>query len=604
MQIFKDLGLFGMKIDDKLLLLRKSMKQHDVDAYIMPSSDPHQSEYVADRWLSRAWISGFTGSAGIAVVTQNHAGIWTDSRYFLSAAKQLKDSEFVLHKVIKQFTPLHVSFLKERLPAGSTVGIDGWCFSKKQVDYLANQLGFKDIKLKTSEDLIEKIWDDRPAIPQDDIFIHDIKYAGKDRKDKISDIRKVMAEKKVDYHIITTLDDIAWIYNIRGNDVKCNPVGIAYTIISDKESTLYIDQEKVPDNVRNALEKDGVTISSYQSIIKDLNELDESTSILVDPSSCNVVLHKAINSKEIISGNTISRAMKAVKNETEIAHFKKVMVKDGVALAKMYRWLESELNSTSVSEYDLAIKLAKFRSEQEGYKGESFDAIVGYRANGAIVHYKPEADTCADINNNGVLLLDSGGQYLDGTTDITRTVSFSEPTAEEKKNNTLVLKGHIGLATAKFPVGTVGVQLDLLARQHLWQHGLNYLHGTGHGVGFFLNVHEDPQGFSPGISARSKCPIEVGMVTSNEPGYYKEGHYGIRIENLVVTVKSKDEGFLEFDTITLFPIDQRLMDKGLLNPQEKEWLDNYHQKVYNKLSPQLNGEEQEWLKEKCKPIDQ
>jgi len=574
-----------MKIDDKLNLLRKSMKEYEVDAYIIPSSDPHQSEYVADHWQSRAWISGFTGSAGIAVVTHDHAGVWTDSRYFLSAAEQLKDSEFVLHKVIKQFTPLHVSYLKENLSAGSVVGIDGWTFSKKQLDHLSKQLKEVDISLKTNEDLIDKVWEDRPPIPDDDIFIHDISYAGKDRKEKINDIRKVMDQKNVDHHMITTLDDIAWIYNIRGSDVKCNPVCIVYTIISKDKVTLYLDENKLPESVKTELEKDGVTIAPYKSIIKDLNELDEKDSILVDDSSCNAVLYKAINAKDIVHGDTISRIMKAVKNDTELDHFDKVMVKDGVALTKLYRWLESELKEKTVSEYELANKLAGFRAEQDGYKGESFDAIVGYRANGAIVHYKPEADTCAEIENHGMLLLDSGGQYLDGTTDITRTVSFSQPSAEEIKNNTLVLKGHIGLAMAKFPIGTLGVQLDLLARKHLWDHGLNYLHGTGHGVGFFLNVHEDPQGFSPGVSARSKCAIAEGMVTSNEPGYYKEGAYGIRIENLVVTVKSKDEGFLEFKTITLFPIDQTLIDNDMLSDNEKQWLDSYHDKVYAKLSP-------------------
>jgi len=593
-----------MKIDDKLILLRKSMKDHGIDAYVIPSSDPHQSEYVADHWLSRSWISGFTGSAGIAVVTQDHAGIWTDSRYFLSAAEQLKNSEFVLHKVIKQFTPLHVTYLKEHLQAGAVVGIDGWVFSKKQVDYLTNQLAEVDVSLKSSDDLISEVWLDRPTIPKDNIFIHDLEYAGKDRKDKISEIRNVMTEKKVDHHIVTTLDDIAWIYNIRGSDVKCNPVCIAYTIISHEKTTLYISKDKLTPSVKQELEDDGVSIASYKDIVKDLNELSESDSILVDPASCNSILYKAINAKNIVAGDTISRIMKAVKNETELDHFRKVMIKDGVALTKMYMWLEDLLKNNKVSEYDLAVKLAGFRSQQKGYKGESFDAIVGYRANGAIVHYKPEADTCAEIENNGVLLLDSGGQYLDGTTDITRTVSFSEPTTEERTNNTLVLKGHIGLAKAKFPIGTLGVQLDLLARQHLWAHGLNYLHGTGHGVGFFLNVHEDPQGFSPSISSRSKCPIQVGMVTSNEPGYYEEGKYGIRIENLVVTIESSDKGFLEFDTITLFPIDKKMIDRKLLDDQEVEWLNNYHLKVYSKLSPHLNEDEQAWLKEKCSQIEE
>lgn len=591
-----------MKIDVKLNLLRKEMLDRGIDAYIIPSSDPHQSEYVAEHWLSRGWISGFTGSAGIAVVTQDHAGLWTDSRYFIAGKEQLKGSEFELHKVIKQFTPLHISYIKEHLSPGNTVGIDGWCFSKKQLDYMTKQFDQVDIKVDSSHDLTGAIWQDRPSIPRDNIFDHDIIYAGKSRTDKLSSIRKEMAAKDVDYHLITTLDDIAWTYNLRGSDVKCNPVFISYTLIAKDKACLYINEEKIPADLKAILQNDGVSIAPYKDIIKDLNELNEADSILIDEGSCNSVLYKAINAKNIVNGQTITRKMKAIKNETELSHFKNSMIKDGVALTKMFMWLENELKESTVSEYDLAIKLTGFRSQEKEYYGESFDAIVGYRSNGAIVHYKPEADTCAHIKNEGVLLLDSGGQYLDGTTDITRTVSFSDPSEEEKTNNTLVLKGHIGLARAKFPIGTTGVQLDILARQPLWNHGLNFLHGTGHGVGFFLNVHEDPQGFSPGISSRSKTVIEAGMVTSNEPGYYKEGHYGIRIENLVVTVNSKDDGFLEFDTITLFPIDKSLIDPSLLDHAEIEWLNEYHHKVYTELSPRLDQAQKAWLKSKCAPI--
>lgn len=591
-----------MKIDVRINRLRKVMNDHGIDAYIIPSSDPHQSEYVASHWLSRAWISGFTGSAGIAIVTKDHAGLWTDSRYFIAAAEQLQDSEFQLHKVIKQFTPMHISFLKEHLAAESKVAIDGWCFSKKQVDYMTKQFEEVGISLVTNHDLIAQVWEDRPSIPAKKIFEHEISYVGKDRSDKLSDIRKVMSTKDVSHHFITTLDDIAWIYNLRGSDIKCNPVFIAYTLISQDNATLYINKEKIPAELYSRLEQDDIFVAPYSDIIKDLNELDESTSILVDEGSCNYILYKAINAKDIVHGETISRKMKAIKNDTELSHFRNAMIKDGVALTKMYMWLEQELTSNPVSEYDLAVKLAGFRSEQAGYHGESFDAIVGYRSNGAIVHYKPEADTCADIKNEGMLLLDSGGQYLDGTTDITRTVSFSEPTDEERKNNTLVLKGHIGLARAKFPIGTVGVQLDMLARQPLWEHGLNFLHGTGHGVGFFLNVHEDPQGFSPGVSSRSKTVIEAGMVTSNEPGYYKEGHYGIRIENLIVAINSEDDGFLEFETITLFPIDKNLIDQSLMTTTEIVWLNDYHRNVYEKLSPHLDKDQQTWLKSMCEPI--
>lgn len=591
-----------MKIDDKLVLLRKTMSASNIDACIIPTTDPHQSEYVADHWQARAWISGFTGSAGIATVTQDDAYIWTDSRYFIQAEQELADSEFELKKVIKQFAPIHVEYLIGTLPKGSTVGIDGWLFSKSQIDHLHKKFKAADINLNSSVDLLSEIWEDRPPLPSDHAFEHDLAFAGKSRIAKIEAIRKELKEKNVDHHLITTLDDIAWTLNIRGSDVPCNPVVISYLLISSETTTWFLNQDKLSKELLDQLKNDGISVEGYTDILQHLNELNESESILVDKLNCNSILHKAINAQEIVYGDNLPIAMKAIKNEVELKHFRNVMIKDGRALTKFYMWLESTISSRPVSEYEAGEKLASFRAQQELYRGESFEAIVGYKSNGAIVHYRASEHNCKDIKGEGMLLLDSGGQYLDGTTDITRTVYFGTPSAEEKTNYTLVLKGHIGLACAKFPKGTLGVQLDMLAREHLWESGLNYLHGTGHGVGFFLNVHEGPQGFSPGISSRSKCIFDAGMVTSNEPGYYKEGEYGIRIENLVITIESKDEGFLEHETITLFPIDTNLVDADIMTKSEIKWLNSYHQRVFDKLSPGLSEAEQLWLRDKCEAI--
>ncbi len=591
-----------MSINDRISSLRKSMAEHSIDAYIIPSTDPHQSEYVATHWKGREWISGFTGSAGLAVVTRDHAGVWTDSRYFIQAEEELASSEFTLHKVIKQGAPMHEVWLAETLPAGSTVAIDASLFSVSQVKGLRLRLQKNDIELHDSIDLLQQAWQDRPSLPIEAIFEHELVYAGESRADKLSRVRDKMKEAKADQYFISTLDDIAWLFNIRGKDVACNPVAIAYAIVTMDDAHLFIDQQKVSESLTASLSADQVQLSDYRDIQAHLEAITPPSRILVDAASCNADLYQSIHADAVLKGENIVMHMKAVKNKTELSHFREVMKKDAVALTKLYMWLEQKLSHRAVPEAELAEQLIAFRAEGADYYGESFDAIVGYEANGAIVHYRPEHGSCADIKNKGMLLLDSGGQYTDGTTDITRTITFSEPTAEQRRAYTAVLQGHIALAQAKFPIGTIGGQLDALARQFLWQHGLNYLHGTGHGVGFFLNVHEPPQGFAPGLSTRSNTTLLPGMVTSNEPGYYKEGAFGIRIENLVICKQADDEGFLDFETITLFPIDTRLIDQSMMSAAEIKWLNEYHQEVEEKLRPHLNEEQQQWMGTKCKAM--
>jgi len=590
-----------MNCAEKLSLLRTAMKSKGFDAYIIPSTDPHQSEYVANRWKSREWISNFTGSAGTVVVTQDHAGVWTDSRYFIQAEQELADSEFVMHKILHQGTPQYISWIKEQMNAGAKVGIDGEVMSKAMVQHFQKVLDNKQIEIDTNSDLIQQVWNDRPGLPSNELFVHATNYNGESVADKIAKIRMQLADMGAQHHLITTLDDIAWIFNIRSNDVEFNPVVISYALISQNELTLFVSSDKVNAELQAYFDDNNVQIKDYSDIYSAAAEIPKTDTILVDKSSVNVKLYDSITA-QIKEGEMPSRHLKAIKNETEIAHLKQVMVKDGVALAHTFYWLEKNKESQDITEYDLAQKLIECRGQQADYFGESFSAIVGFKGNGAIVHYRPLEHHCATIKGDGMLLVDSGGQYLDGTTDITRTFYFGTPTVEEKNAYTRVLKGHIALAIALFPEGTVGGQLDILARQYLWEDGLNYLHGTGHGVGFFLNVHEPPQGFAPGLSRRSKAVLKPGMYTSNEPGYYKEDHFGIRIENLVITEQAAKSNFLSNNTITLYPICTKLIDMNLMTEIEKQWLNDYHKDVSDQLTPQLEGEIREWIKEQCAPI--
>ncbi len=590
-----------MNTGQRLSQMRQVMSEAHIDAYIIPSNDPHQSEYVADHWKSREWISGFTGSAGTVVVTNDHAGLWTDSRYFLQAEEQLKSSSFVLHKMYDQFSAGHIDWMKGHLQEGARVGIDPLLFSIIQEEDLQKKLGGAGMHLVYIENIMDKIWSDRPELPRNKIFRHDVRYAGSSRSEKISVIRDQMKTLGADYHLVSTLDDIAWLFNIRGRDVDYNPVVIAYAVIGPNGVVLFIDPAKIDAGLASEFKGDAIEIMDYQSLAGFLNKLPESASILVHKPSTSIAMYRAINAR-IIPGQLISRDLKSTKNATELKHVKDAMVKDGVALVRAFMWLENELKTRTVSELEFSDKLAECRATQDGYYGESFGAIIGYRGNGAIIHYRPEKETCAQILPEGILLADSGGQYVNGTTDITRTIALSPPTERQKEAYTRVLKGHIALACAIYPKGTIGGQLDVLARKPLWDAGLNYLHGTGHGVGFFLNVHEPPQGFTAGLSSRSNTVLKPGMITSNEPGHYVTGEYGMRIENLIVTVESDKEGFYAHETITYFPIDTTLISRKLMSDEEIAWLNAYHVMVRNRLSPNLDTKEIEWLEQKCRPI--
>lgn len=591
-------------INQRIEALRVKMKEKRLAAYVIPSSDAHQSEYVNAHWKSREWISGFTGSAGLVVITQTHAGLWTDSRYFLQAETELAGCQMVLHKQGVPHAPEHNVWMRENLPTNSTIGLDGKLFSVGQVQRMRQVVHTKGIKVATEHDLIQTVWANRPTLPDNPIFEHDVKFTGNDRTAKLTAIRAEMQVQSVSFHLVTTLDDIAWIFNIRCNDIEFNPLAIAYAVIGLEDTWLFINPAKIPTTLATKFKTENITIHSYNYISKFLLGLPKSQKILINPNTLSVYLSDLLTSSQIKKGATISTRLKAIKNATEIGHLRQTMVKDGIALLKTYLWLDKTLDNQSVTEFEVAEVLANFRKAQGRYHGESFAAIVGYQGNGAIVHYRPLPDTAAPIKKEGILLLDSGGQYEDGTTDITRTFALGSVTEEQQKNFTLVLKGHIAIANLVFPKETKGFQLDAFARQYLWQHRLNYGHGTGHGVGFFLNVHESPQGFATSI-ARGQNTFEPGMVTSNEPGFYKSGEYGIRIENLILCVEdmTNDFGtFYRFEDLTLFPIDKKLINKELLSKQEIEWLNNYHQKVWEGLSPLIIGKELKWLKNACSPL--
>lgn len=590
---------------EKINKLRNLMKSCNLDAYIIPDTDPHQSEYVAKHWESISWISGFTGSAGTIVVTMDEAGLWTDSRYFIQADKQLKNSGIVLHKM-RTREPEYIQYLYNKLSKGKKVGINAKVFSVSAVQNMEKIFLNKNIILETNYDLIDLIWVDRPTIPMNPIFIHSVKYAGKSRTQKITELRNIMTKKNIDYHLLTSLDDIAWLFNIRGNDVDFNPVFISYALISQDDAFLFIEDKKIPDDVKNQLNKDGLKIYPYEKIIDFISKIEKGSSVLIDSKKTNKWLYDAIpEGCLIIEDINITTKQKAIKNPVEIQHIKNTMIIDGVALVKFYHWLDNNLGKMKITEITASKKLEFFRSQQEGFIELSFSTIAGYAAHGAIVHYQATPQTDIELKQKGLLLIDSGGQYLGGTTDITRTIALGKPNEEEIHDYTLVLKGHIDLATAKFPIGTKGYQLEILARKPLWDNGMNYGHGTGHGVGYFLNVHEGPQAIGPSVSSYKDIYFQPGMITSNEPGVYIENKHGIRIENLILCIEDKKTTFakfLKFETITLCPIDTSLIDVSMLTENEKQWLNDYHKKVFDKLSPYIDEDEKNWLKNKTKEI--
>ncbi len=590
------------KIVKRIASLRKLLSEKKLSAFIIPSTDPHLSEYVASHWKSREWISGFSGSAGTVVVTSDKAGLWTDSRYFIQATQQLENTDIDLFKEGLPNTPSITEWLFKELQEGESIGIDGKMFSVIEVEEMKTLFAKKNIKVDTSFDPLEQIWKDRPAMPQDAAFIYETKYAGISCLEKIALIRQETEKEGIESLLVSALDEIAWALNLRGNDVKCNPVVVSYLLITQKEIFYFIAPKKLTAEVKEYLLSQKVLIKNYDEINQVLSHLKISN-LLINPAKTNYDIFSSINpSCKIVRGNSPIALLKAIKNKQEIVGTHNVMVRDGVALVKFLIWLEKAVPLGKETELSIDKKLHEFRAAQDLYMGESFDTIAGYKEHGAIVHYSATPESSSTLKPKGFLLLDSGAQYLDGTTDITRTIALGQLTEEERIDYTLVLKGHIAIATCKFPYGTRGTQIDILARTALWQRGLNYLHGTGHGVGHFLSVHEGPQGIRMNDVPALLLP---GMLTSNEPGVYKSGRHGIRIENLILVRKEEETEFGEFyrfETVTLCPICTEGIIKSLLSDSEINWFNGYHQVVFDRLSPYLDAKEVAWLREKTVAI--
>src|SRR5690554_4811202 len=592
------------EIPERLTAMRQFMEENNLDAFIIPSTDAHLSEYPPKFWESRKWISGFSGSAGTAVVTKDNAGVWTDSRYFIQAAEELEGTGFDLFKMGQSETPDMTNWIIEQVGNGGTVGIDGLVYASPDAKTLKDKLENKNIKLNTSFDPFTVIRKDRPEIPKNKAYTLPVEIAGETVESKINRINGELAKIDADGILIVTLDAVAWTFNLRGNDVDYNPVAVAYAYVSKKETVLFIDLEKISDEVAYSYKESGIKVTDYNEIFEYVSLFPEGHKVCVTGNKINWKLLQTIPSNcEIIDIPSPVDLMKSVKNETELAGFRNAMIKDGVALVKFYMWLEEAVPAGEVTEVTVEEKLLEFRSQQDLFVGESFATIAGYKGNGAVIHYHAMPETSLKVEPEGLLLIDSGAQFKDGTTDITRTVSVGKLTKQMKEDYTNVLKGHIAIATLIYPEGTRGSQLDAFARKALWDNCQTYWHGTGHGIGHFLNVHEGPQNIR---LEENPTLLKPGMVTSNEPGIYRANQYGIRIENLVVTReyrKTEDFGnFYNFETITLCPIDTRPIVRKLLTKNEIGWLNAYHEMVYNKLKKHLNKTEKEWLREKTRPI--
>lgn len=590
-------------INQRLADLRELMQREHLAAFIFPSTDPHQGEYIPDHWKGREFISGFNGSAGTAVVTMTSAALWTDSRYFLAAEEQLAGTEFQLMKLKIEGTPTISEWLGKELKDTQSpeVGIDGMVNSasatKALIAELRNEGG---ITLRTNFDPLVQIWKQRPPIPTNPVELYPLEYAGESTQEKITRIRKALRDRHADGMLMAALDDIAWTLNLRGTDVHCNPVFVSYLIISTKEVILYINKEKLTPEVSDYLKAEGIKVDDYTNVGQGLKDYFE-YNILLDPDEVNYTLYKMVK-REIIEAESPVKRMKTIKNATEIEGFRRAMLKDGIALVKFLHWLKPAVEAGGQTEISIDQKLTALRAEQPLYRDISFDTIAGYQAHGAIVHYEATPETDIPLKPEGFLLLDSGAQYLDGTTDVTRTIALGPVTEEQKKIYTLVLKGHIQIELCKFPSGSSGTQIDILARKDMWREGLNYLHGTGHGVGTYLNVHEGPHQFR---MEWKPAPLVSGMTITDEPGIYLAGKFGVRTENtlLIVPFKETEFGkFLQFESLTLCPIDTTPIVVEMLLPEERQWLNDYHQMVFNRLSPHLTPEEQDWLRNATKPI--
>lgn len=581
--------------------LRDLMRSKHIDAVIIPGTDPHQSEYPSEHWKFRDYVSGFTGSNGTAVVTLDDAGLWTDSRYFLQAAEQLEGSGFTLRKENIPGEPTVLEWLGEVLDEDAVVGVDGRLFSlieANRIEMFCAQNGFM---FAPDFRAAEAIWTDRPARPKNPAFVHDEALAGEDVDSKISRVVDALDAADADGLLITALDEIAWLLNLRGSDVDYTPVVIAFAYVSEDERVLFIDSEKVTSEVKDHLKKYGVKIKDYDDIEKFLGKISSTATVMVDPNRVSDALGQAMICNKTYMASPVI-ALKGVKNESQIAGFRQAMLYDGAAMVRMMMWLEQNV-ANGITEMDVDRRLQQERAAYASNRGDSFHMIAGYKDHGAIVHYEATDESAYTLAPEGLLLIDTGGQYLEGTTDITRTISLGNPTAAEKHDYTLILKGHLALARAVFPKGTMGVQLDVLARGPLWNEGMTYLHGTGHGVGHFLGCHEGPQSIR---MEANPTPLELGMVTSNEPGIYKTGEYGIRTENLLLCVPacSNEEWgeFYKFESLTLFPYDTTLMDMDMLSREEVKQINDYHAMVCERLRPLLSADEAQWLEQKCKSI--
>lgn len=588
----------------RLDALRQRMRQHGISAAIVPQADPHMGEYLASHWQARRWLSGFTGSAGDLAVTADAAALWTDSRYFLQAAEQLAPTGIELMKDGLADTPTMAQWLGEHLKAGQFVGFDGMLFTMPQVQALADELGRKGILINSAFDPVENIWPDRPALPDGPVYVHPLEYAGENARGKIAAVIAEAKSHDTDAVLMSALDDIAWTLNIRSNDVRHTPVVTAFLFVTPAVATLFVDPVKISGDVEAYLHGEGVAIRPYGDIKNFLASLPAATRVAVDAAHTAAAIMNILGTRAADTGLSAAARLKSIKNDTQLAGVRRAMVRDGVALVKAFMEIERRMaEGTPTTEMDVADILRHYRSMGKNYMDESFGTIAGYGPHGAIVHYEADEAGNATLRSEGLLLIDSGAQYLDGTTDITRTISLGAPTADEKRDFTLVMKGHIALAQAVFPLGSRGAQLDILARQFLWHNGLNYLHGTGHGVGHFLSVHEGPHSIRLN---NVEAPILPGAITSNEPGLYRAGIHGIRCENLVLCVpamRTEFGQFLKFETLTLFPFDLSLFDPGIMTDSERQWLNGYHDMVSERLMPHLDSEEsRQWLAEHTKHI--
>ncbi|MCK5820658.1 MAG: aminopeptidase P family protein [Bacteroidales bacterium] len=595
-----------MTVNEKISVIRKQLVQHELNAYIIPSTDPHMGEYVPDHWAERNWISEFTGTAGTVIITKDFAGLWTDSRYFQQAEDQLSGSEMELVKLSIPHTAEHIDWLKEKLPKASRVAVNGNMVSVAAVRDMKSRLSEKNIELVTLIDLIKKVWINRPALPDNLVMDHPVAFSGRSRTNKLTDVRELLKKTGATHYLVCTLDEIAWVMNLRGTDVTFNPLFVSFVLLSQDTAVLYMDDRKLTEPLKQNIEEDGIKIRAYSEIIKDLGSLSESAILSIDPGKTNQALMNALQSHVIIHEElSFITRLKAIKNEVEIAGLRNVMVKDGIAWVKFLCWLNNNIGKITITELSAAEKLVSFRLEQKDYMGPSFHPISSYDYHGSIVHYAVSEESSIELQPEGIYLCDTGGHYLDGTTDTTRTITLGNPTKQQKQDFTLALKGTLGVSMLRFPKGTMGYQMDILARKALWDFGLNFGHGTGHGVGFFLNVHEGPQTIGSGASGNMNTSFKPGMITTVEPAIYRDGSYGMRTENMTLCkedIVNEYGVFYQFETLTLAPIDLELIEVSLLNSDEIKWLNDYHQRVRTKLSDSLSSEEKVWLNNKTRKI--